>query len=124
MIPLKFVYVANILVCAWISFHCLSSPTRAHQVVFEQAFAVSESIRLVGALWGAIFVCSVLGLFFPKGMALILLFQLIYKSTWLLAGALPALLANQPYPKAMTVVFVVWVLMTPLAIPWRDLFAG
>ena len=124
MIPIKIVYVANIFVCAWISYHCLSAPERAATVVFEDAFRVSESIRLVGALWGAIFVCSVLGLFFPKGMALILLFQLVYKSTWLLVAALPAVWAGTAYPRGMAMVFVVWVLLTPFAIPWRDLLAG
>lgn len=124
MLPLKLVYLANIFVCSWISYHCLTDPERARTIVFSDAFAASESIRLVGALWAAILVCSVVGLSFPKGMALILFFQLVYKSIWLLSAALPAALAGTAYPRPMATVFLVWVIMTPLAIPWRALFSG
>ncbi|MBC8154142.1 MAG: hypothetical protein H7Z72_14660 [Bacteroidetes bacterium] len=56
-------------------------------------------------------------------MSLVLLFQLIYKSTWLLFVALPALLTNQPFPRGMAVFFVIWVLMLPFVIPWSTLFS-
>ncbi|MEM8895340.1 MAG: hypothetical protein AAGC88_12230 [Bacteroidota bacterium] len=56
-------------------------------------------------------------------MSLILLFQLIYKSSWLVFAALPALASNQPYPKGMAVFFVIWVVVLPFVIPWRNLFS-
>ncbi len=65
--------------------------------VFEGNFAYSESIRLVGALWGGIFILSILGLFFPDQMRLVFLFQLVYESTWLLVAALPAYLGRWPF---------------------------
>jgi hypothetical protein len=119
---MTFVYIANILVAGWISITSLFFPRTAQQTVFSNAIQYSESIRLVGALWGAIFLLSILGLFLPRQMSLVLLFQLIYKSLWLLFVALPALTNHQPYPKGMALVFVVWVVMLPFVIPWRELF--
>ena len=123
MISLKLIYFANVLVAGWISITSLFAPKTAQVTVFTNNFAYSEAIRLVGALWGAIFILSLLGLFFPKNMSLVLLFQLIYKSSWLLFAALPAILKNQPYPKAMAIFFVVWVLVLPFIMPWKNLFA-
>jgi hypothetical protein len=119
---MTYIYVANILVAGWISISSLFFPRTAQATVFSNDLAYSEAIRLVGALWGAIFVLSVLGLFYPRQMSLILLFQLIYKSTWLLVVALPARLNHQPYPKSMAVFFMVWVLVLPFVIPWATLF--
>ena len=122
MIAIKLVYVANIIVAGWISITSLFYPKVAQQSVFTGAFEYSEAIRLVGALWGAIFILSILGLFYPKQMSLVLLFQLIYKGSWLLFAALPAMLSGNPYPKGMASFFVVWVVVLPFVIPWKDLF--
>ncbi len=119
---MKILYMANILVAGWISITSLFFPRTAQATVFSNDLAYSEAIRLVGALWGAIFILSILGLFFPRQMSLVLLFQLIYKSTWLLFVALPALVNHQPYPKSMAVFFIVWVLILPFVIPWNVLF--
>ncbi|MEM6865557.1 MAG: hypothetical protein AAF575_10245, partial [Bacteroidota bacterium] len=78
--------------------------------------------RLVGCLWGAIFILSVLGLFYPKKMALVLLFQLIYKGSWLVFVALPAILEKKPYPSGMAAFFVVWCAVLPFVIPWKSIF--
>lgn len=119
---MKLVFFANVLVAGWISLTSLFFPKTAQATVFGGDVAYSEVIRLVGALWGAIFVLSVLGLFFPEKMSLVLLFQLIYKSTWLLVVALPALLRSEPFPRGMAVFFVVWVLVLPWVIPWRTIW--
>ncbi len=121
---IKLVYAANVLVAGWISITSLFFPKTAQETVFSGDFAYSEAIRLVGALWGAIFVLSLLGLFFPQKMVLVLLFQLIYKSSWLLFAAVPAMINRQPYPKAMAVFFGVWVCILPFVIPWRAIFAA
>jgi len=122
MIALKIVYMANVIVAGWISITSLFLPGKAHKTVFEGSFAYSEAFRLVGALWGAIFLLSILGVFFPRQMSLVLLFQLIYKSSWLLFAAIPALINNQPYPKSMATFFIVWVLILPFVIAWKELF--
>jgi hypothetical protein len=119
---LQIMYCGNILVAGWISITSLFFPKTAQISVFENTFVYSEAIRLVGALWFAIFILSVLGLFFPQKMQLVLLFQLIYKSSWLLFAALPAIMQQQPYPKGMAMVFVIWVLALPFAIDWKYLF--
>jgi len=119
---LRVVYLANIIVAGWISITSLFFPRTAIATVFSNDFAYSEAIRLVGALWGAIFLLSILGLFFPQKMSLVLLFQLIYKSSWLIFAALPAMLKNQPFPRGMAIFFVIWVLVLPFVIPWTQLF--
>ncbi|MFK7905931.1 MAG: hypothetical protein AB8B69_12435 [Chitinophagales bacterium] len=124
MIALKLVYLANILVAGWISITSLFTPKIAQETVFTNAFAYSEAIRLVGALWGAIFILSILGLFYPRQMSLVLLFQLIYKSSWLIFAALPAVINQQPYPKGMAMCFVIWVVVLPFVIPWKELFGA
>ena len=117
-------YGANILVAGWISISSLFFPERAVLTVFENNFVYSEAIRLVGALWWAIFILSILGLFFPMQMSLVLLFQLIYKSSWLIFAALPAYWNQLPYPKGMAMCFIIWVVILPFIIPWRQLFSS
>jgi len=119
---LKVVYFTNIIVAGWISLTSLFSPKKAITTIFENSLAYSEAIRLVGALWGAIFVLSFLGLFYPKKMVLVLLFQLIYKGSWLLFVAIPAILSKQPYPKGMAGFFLVWCVILPFVIPWKEIF--
>lgn len=122
MIALKIVYIANIIVAGWISITSVFYPKRAVTNIFENTLAYSEAIRLVGVLWGAVFVLSIFGIFNPKKMALILLFQLIYKGSWLLFVAIPAILSKQPYPKGMASFFVVWCVILPFVIPWKEIF--
>ncbi len=119
---IKIVYLANILVAGWISISCLFFPKTAVVTVFTNAFQYSEFIRLVGALWFAIFILSILGIFYPQKMSLVLLFQLIYKSSWLIFVALSAAIQGNPYPKSMAVFFIFWVVVLPFVIPWRSLF--
>lgn len=121
---LYIIYIANIIVAGWISITSLFFPKIALHTVFEANFAYSEAFRLVGALWFAIFLLSVLGLFFPEKMQLVLVFQVIYKGSWLLFAALPAMLQNQSYPKGMAVFFLVWVLVLPFVIDWKAVFFG
>lgn len=122
MILEKVVYSANIFVAGWISISSLFYPRMAAESVFTGSFAYSEAIRLVGALWWAIFIISCLGLFFPEKMRLIFLFQFIYKFSWLVFAALPAYMNHQEFPKSMASFFIVWVLVLPFVIPWREFF--
>jgi len=122
MVLMKSVYFANVLVAGWISISSLFFPKIEQQTVFQGMFEYSEAIRLMGALWWAIFLLSVLGLFYPRQMNLVFLFQLIYKGSWLIFAALPAMLNGEPYPKAMTAFFVLWVIVLPFVIPWKELF--
>lgn len=101
-----------------ISITSLFNPNKAAITVFQNAYQPTDAIRLVGCLWLAIAVLSVLGLWRPISFSPILLVQLIYKSTWLLVVALPAIRFNQPYPIGMALFFLIWVLILPFVMPW------
>jgi hypothetical protein len=120
MLALKIIYVANIIVAGWISISSLFYPKTASATVFQNAYQPTEMIRLVGCLWLSIAILSVLGLWRPLSFSPILLVQLIYKGTWLLVVALPAIRNNQPYPSGMAVFFLVWVIILPFVIPWSE----
>jgi hypothetical protein len=78
-------------------------------------------MRLVGSLWLAIAALSILGLWKPLVYAPVLLLQLMYKGSWLLKVALPAVYQRKEFPKAMTVFFLIWVFVLPFVIPWTCL---
>lgn len=120
MIALKIIYIANIIVAGWISTTSLISPQKSALTVFQNAYQPTEVIRLVGCLWLAITVLSILGLWRPISFSPILLVQLIYKGTWLIVVALPAIRNNQPYPTGMALFFLIWVLVLPFVIPWTE----
>lgn len=120
MIALKIVYIANIIVAGWISLTSMISSKKAAETVFQNAYQPTEVIRLVGCLWLAIAILSILGLWRPISFSPILLVQLIYKGTWLLVVALPAIKNNEPYPTGMALFFLIWVLVLPFVIPWTE----
>lgn len=121
MSALKCMYLANIIVAGWVGITSLFFPKTAQVTVFTNAFEYSEAFRLVGALWSAIFILSFVGLWYPKQMSLVLVFQLIYKASWLAMVATPAFLQNAPYPKAMAWFFLLWIFLLPLIIPWKEI---
>jgi hypothetical protein len=120
MIAIKLVYVANIVVAGWISITSVFNPQKSATTVFQNAYQPTEVIRLVGCLWLAIFILSILGLWRPISFSPVFLVQLIYKGTWLLMVALPAIRNNQPYPSGMAMFFLIWVLVLPFVIPLSE----
>lgn len=121
---LKIIYVLNIIVAGWISASSLFYPKTAISTIFENTYANSELIRLIGALWLSITILSIFGLFKPLLFSPILLVQLIYKGSWLLVVALPAVLYKTAYPKGMATFFIIWVVVLPFIIPWKYLFSN
>ena len=121
MIAMKIMYFTNVIVAGAISITSLFYPKTAQKSIFTNAFEYSESIRLICALWFAIFLLSLVGLWLPKQMSLVFVFQLIYKSGWLLFAAVPAIMKAHPYPKAMATFFLVWVIVLPFVIPWKEM---
>jgi len=119
----KLMFLANVLLAGWISLNCMFTPLKAKTVVFEDAFQYSESIRLVGCLWFGIFLLSVFGLVFTEKMNLVFLFQFIYKGSWLLLVALPAIKSGSVFPKGMAIYFLIWVLILPFVIDWKNTFS-
>jgi hypothetical protein len=119
---LKIIYLANIIVAGWISITSLFSPKLATTTVFSNAYPTTEVMRLAGCLWLAIAVLSVFGLWRPLTFQPVLLLQLIYKGTWLLVVALPAIRQQQPYPAGMAMFFLIWCVALPFVIRWVDLW--
>ena len=120
MIGLKIIYVLNIIVAGQIAISAISNPKVAAMTTFGGAYQSHEVIKLVGCLWLAIAILSILGLFKPIVFSPVLLMQLIYKGAWLLIVAIPAIRLSEPYPKTMAIFFLVWVIILPFLIPWKS----
>lgn len=118
MTAIKLVYIANIIVAGYIGITSLFFPKLSSATIFQNAYPVTDIVRLVGCLWLAIAVLSVFGLWRPLTFSPVLLLQLIYKGSWLLVVAIPAMKNNQTYPSGMALFFLVWVLILPFVIPW------
>ncbi len=122
MLPIKIIYLANIVVAGYIAVCSIGFPKNAAITIFSNAYGETDVIRLVGCLWLGIALLSLLGLWKPQTFAAVLLLQLCYKGTWLLAVALPAVLNETPYPKGMASFFLVWCMVLPFVIPWTTWF--
>ena len=114
---------ANILILVPIGFGTLLKPSLTDHGVFAESAGWRT---LVGSLWVAILACSALGVVWPSYFAWLLVFQVIYKSVWLLVYAAPRVLSGrrQEIPAGIALSFVAIVLIWPWFIPWRQLFAA
>lgn len=125
MAPLLIPYVFNILVLFPIGLMTLLGGEQGGQIATQGKFRESEGFRtILGSLWTAILIGSVLGLFWPVTMAPLLLIQVIYKTLWILVFILPRLLdgRSQEVPWGISLTFLVIVLSYPWVIPWQQLF--
>ncbi|OAQ41955.1 hypothetical protein A5893_02220 [Pedobacter psychrophilus] len=113
-------YLANIIVAGYIGISSLFFPKFSSATIFQNSYQTTDVIKLIGCLWLAIAILSLLGLWHPLTFSPVLLLQLIYKSTWLLVVAIPAIRQNQTYPSVMAIFFLVWVLVLPFVIPWSE----
>ena len=120
-----FPYIFNIIVLIPVGLLTLLGGERGGQLACQNKFPESEGFRtILGSLWTAILIGSVLGLFFPVTMSALLLIQVIYKSLWLLVFVMPRLLKGKisEVPSGIALVFLVIVLSYPWVIPWAQLF--
>ena len=123
--PLYFPYVFNIVVLVPIGLITLLGGERGGQLACQGKFPESEGFRtILGSLWTAILLGSILGLIFLVQMSPLLLIQVIYKSLWLLLFVMPRLLTGKisEVPSGIALVFLVIVVSYPLVIPWGQLF--
>jgi hypothetical protein len=120
MMAIKLIYIANIIVAGWIGITSLFFPKLSSATIFQNLYQTTDIIRLVGCLWLAIAILSVLGIWRPLTFSPVLLLQLIYKGSWLLVVAIPAIKNNQAYPSGMATFFLAWVLVLPFVIPWTE----
>ena len=121
---MRLVYVYNILGAGVVGAIVLLAPRFAAKQIFAGTAEPGTATGILGSIWLAVGIASVLGLFFPVQMGAVFLVQLVYKTVWLLGAALPAVLVGKPraVPPAMAAMFVVWVLVLPFAIPFGHLF--
>jgi hypothetical protein len=125
MNPLIFPYIFNIIVLVPIGLMTLLGGERGGQLACQSKFPESEGFRtILGSLWTAILIGSVLGLFFPVTMSALLLIQVIYKALWLLVYSLLRMLngRSSEVPWGIASTFFVIVLSYPWVIPWGQLF--
>jgi hypothetical protein len=125
MNPLLLPYIFNILVLVPVGLLTLLGGERGGRLVFQGKCPESAGIRtILGSLWTAILIGSVIGLFHPVSMSPLLLIQVIYKSLWLVVFVLPLVLRGQgnavPWSVAGTFIFIV--VTYPWVIPWAKVF--
>jgi hypothetical protein len=118
-------YAFNIIVLVPIGLMTLLGGERGGQLAYQGKFTESEGFRtILGSLWTAILIGSVLGLLYPIPMSPLLLIQVIYKTLWLLVFVLPRLLSGRSneVPWGISLTFFVIVVSYPWVIPWHALF--
>lgn len=75
---------------------------------------------VVCSLLAGVSILAALGIRYPLQMLPVLLFELIWKSTWLIAVALPLWFADRMTAESMATVIdcLVGVILMPIVIPW------
>jgi hypothetical protein len=119
-------YVFNIIILIPIGLLTLLGGDKGGQLACQGKFPESEGFRtILGSLWTAILIGSVLGLLFPITMSALLLIQVIYKTLWLLVYAMPRMLKqrNSEVPWGIASTFLIIIVSYPWVIPWGHLFA-
>jgi hypothetical protein len=123
MKPLLLPFIFNIIVLVPIGLLTLLGGKFGGQLACQGKFPESEGFRtILGSLWTAILIGSVLGLLFPVPMSPLLLIQVIYKTLWLIVFVAPRLLKGRlsEIPSGIALVFLVIVVSYPFVVPWRD----
>lgn len=120
MTALKLIYIANIIVAGWIGISSLFFPQLSSTTIFQNSYQTTDLIKLIGCLWLAIGILSVFGLWRPLTFSPVLLLQLIYKGSWLLVVAIPAIVNKEQFPTGMAIFFLAWCLVLPFIIPWHE----
>ena len=125
MTPLVLAYIFNIIILIPIGLMTMLGGAKGGQLACQSKFPESEGFRtILGSLWTAILIGSVLGLFFPITMSVLLLIQVIYKALWLLVYAMPRMLNQRTneVPWGIASTFLIIIVTYPLVIPWVQLF--
>jgi hypothetical protein len=97
----------------------LVSPHVIGEWLFGGDLSPDAATSVLGSIWIALGLLSIAGLAWPVAFSPILLVQLTYKLTWLLAVALPTVATGRPVPLLAAVVSAIWVIAVAAAVPWR-----
>jgi hypothetical protein len=80
---------------------------------------------VVRSILSTVALLALLGLRYPLQMLPLLFFELIWKTTWLVAFAVPLASAHRIDPDTQeTVVACLWGVIFPIVIPWRYVFVN
>ena len=81
---------------------------------------------VVRSLLGAVSLLAVLGIRYPLKMLPLLFFELVWKSTWVVAFGLPLWSAHQLDPDARETMKACFmgIVLFPLVLPWRYVLAA
>lgn len=118
-------YILNIIMLLPVGLTELLGGPGAHQRLFQGKYPDSPGIRtLLGSLWTALLIGSIIGLFYPVSMSPLLLIQVIYKTLWWLVFVLPRISSGRSqevhWPIAGLFIFIICTY--PWLIPWAHIF--
>jgi hypothetical protein len=116
-------YIVNIILLVPVSLGTLFNVKKAVRPVFEESAGYRT---LSGAVWTAILILSVIGLFYPVKFSPVLVVQVAYKLLWLVVFFLPRIVdktRHQEIDRPITIIFLVLLLAYPFFIPWSYLFS-
>jgi hypothetical protein len=94
------------------------------RLVSHEPWAQMEGVSY--AMLGALSALALLGVRYPLQMLPLLFFELLWKSVWLIAVALPQSQAGGLDPDSASTVFdcLVGVVLVPLVLPWKYVIAN
>lgn len=121
---LKGMYVYTIVVAGGFGLGAIFSPDLI-QSVFNMPSQDPIIFGIVGSVYLAFALLSILGLRSPLKFSPILLLQLSYKVVWFIGIILPILVAGKfpPHAISFVVIFVTFIIGDLIAIPFSYLFA-
>ncbi len=95
------------------------------QILFPQVRA-ADSYSVINSFLGALSLLSLLGLRYPLQMLPILLFEIIWKTMWTFAFAVPVWLKTglDEYSAGVLFACVMGIVLTPIAVPWKYVIAS
>lgn len=93
--------------------------------IIAPAARAADSYSVILAFLGALSLLALLGLRYPLQLLPILLFEICWKTLWVLVFALPVWLESGLDEYAAGVLFacVLGIVLTPIAVPWKYVMA-
>ena len=123
---MKIFYAANLLWAGIPGFLITFLPNAQTQILPYMVGSVPQdllTVRILSSIWFAIGILSIFGIRNPLAFAGIFPVQIIYKTVWLTAIALPSVLQGEMRTLPLAVGFVVMIPGFVMATPWSYLFS-
>ena len=93
------------------------------QILFPAVRGINQD-TVIYCFLASLCLLSILGLRYPLQMLPLLMFELLWKTLWLIAFALPAWLQGglDEYAIGVVIACVFGLVLTPIAIPWKYVY--